>query len=103
MGNNTGSNNASQNIYNATAPLGNSSSAAKALKAQKEKEKKKYEEMLKKKKPEIPIDELCKKDIDPFYDYIDDEDDEFMKEQHEIEYSDINGYPEDTGYEASSW
>ena len=26
-----------------------------------------------------------------------------MKEQHEVEFSDIPGYPEDTGYKFSSW
>ena len=51
----------------------------------------------------IPIDDLCKRDIDPFFDNIGINDDEFMRQQHEIDSSDIAGYPEDTGYDVSSW
>ena len=58
----------------------------------------------KEKEPVIPIDPLCRMEIDPFFDDIrPDGDDPFMRRQHEIEFSEIAGFPEDAEHSASSW
>eukprot|EP01083_Nonionella_stella_P118348 353286_1 len=92
----------SQNIYNAVQPSATVTSNNNTSNvSQKEKDKKAFEE--KKKEPEILIDDLCKENIDPFFDDVGIDDDPFMNEQHEIELSDIPGYIEETGYKTSTF
>eukprot|EP01084_Bolivina_argentea_P069042 125676_1 len=100
MGNNSsGKNNSDKNNDNHSTPLATATSNNNT--SQKEKDKKAFEE--KKKEPEILIDDLCKENIDPFFDDVGIDDDPFMNEQHEIELSDIPGYIEETGYKTSTF
>eukprot|EP00485_Elphidium_margaritaceum_P005946 CAMPEP_0202695310 /NCGR_PEP_ID=MMETSP1385-20130828/8930_1 /ASSEMBLY_ACC=CAM_ASM_000861 /TAXON_ID=933848 /ORGANISM="Elphidium margaritaceum" /LENGTH=657 /DNA_ID=CAMNT_0049351313 /DNA_START=8 /DNA_END=1981 /DNA_ORIENTATION=- len=116
MGNNNSANgqqgkakasaNGQRNTYNPADPLGRVASQRTSL-TQKELDRKKLEEEEKKKEPEIPIDDLCKKELDPFFKHIDDEHDSFMTKQYEVDFSEINAYPtEDTSdnkYKVASW